>query len=102
NMVNLERSGGVLALRTPASQGRYDALSRVHRIAVWSLWMRVKSASSQSSTGVKLTHGIAPGSAAGGTWLQPSSRTARVRDPSNALMRIDRLSVRGRRCAGSV
>jgi hypothetical protein len=65
-MINLQACGA-LALRAPASHGRYDALSRVHRIAVWSVSMRVKSASSHSSTGVKLTHGIAPGSAMGGT-----------------------------------
>src|SRR5262249_51002836 len=102
DMVNLERSGGALAPRAPASQGRYDALARVHRLAVWSVCMRVKSASSHSSTGVKLTHGTAPGSAEGGTWLQPSNRSARARDPSKALRRIDRLSARGRRCAGRV
>jgi hypothetical protein len=84
-----------------ASQGRDDALARVHRIAVWLVCMRVKSASSHASTGVTLTHGIAPGSAAGGTGLQPSSsRSARARDPSNARRRIERLSVKGRQCAG--
>src|SRR5207237_1928481 len=101
NVINLERSGGALAPRAPASQGRDDALARVHRIAVWSVCMRVKSASSHSSTGVKLTHGTAPGSAEGGTWLQPSRRSARAMDPRNAFMRIERLSARGRRCAGS-
>jgi hypothetical protein len=102
NMVNLERSGGALAPRAPASQGRDDALARVHRMAVWSVCMRVKSASSHSSTGVKLTHGIAPGNAAGGTGLQPSSsRSARARDPSKALRHIERLSAIEKRYAGS-
>src|SRR5262245_41179430 len=81
HMVNLQ-PGGALAPRAPASQGRYDALARGHRIAVWSVWRRVKSTSSHASTGVTLTHGTAPGSAAGGTWLQPSSRSVRARDPS--------------------
>src|SRR6516162_5407109 len=99
HMVNLEGAGGALAPRAPASQGRDDALARGHRIAVWSVWRRVKSTSSYASTGVKLTHGTAPGRAAGGPRLQPSSRSARARDPSKALRRIERLSARGSRCA---
>ena len=95
HVIDLEEAGSALAPRAGIAVGREDTLSRVHRIAVWSVCMRVKSASSHSSTSVTLTHGTAPGSAAGGTWLQPSSRSARARDPSNACMHIERLSARG-------
>src|SRR5262252_3184927 len=89
---DLAGAGSALAPRAGIAVGREDPLSRVHRLAVWLVSMRVKSTSSQSSTGVKLTHGTTPGSAEGGTWLQPSSRSARAMDPSNALMCIERLS----------